>query len=144
MGCSPSRSSTSSPEPENNNSDVIKRKSGLDPSLIPDPTCGVDIRLSPTISQVDEEGSGRPARVEVKDQCTVKPKTGEEPRHEQAHEEAPGNGQLGILSTDMVAVVLQGLGADSLFEDPDFPADSDALFYTNRTPEELAHFSWKR
>ena len=33
--------------------------------------------------------------------------TGEEPRHEQAHEEAPGNGQLGILSTDMVAVVLQ-------------------------------------
>ena len=81
-------------------------------------------------------------RVEVKDQCSVKPKTGgqqicqlilhhydyhnhhdhdhhertpswswrwpgEEPRHEQAHEEAPGNGQLGILSTDMVAVVLQ-------------------------------------
>ena len=86
------RSSTSSPEPENNNSDVIKSKScywarvvrvakynwdrgqmvstarrivicsdsyynnykiqgkgGLDPSLIPDPTCGVDIRLSPTI-----------------------------------------------------------------------------------------------
>ena len=35
------------------------------------------------------------------------PWSGEEPRHEQAHEEAPGNGQLGILSTDMVAVVLQ-------------------------------------
>ena len=27
----------------------IQGKGGLDPSLIPDPTCGVDIRLSPTI-----------------------------------------------------------------------------------------------
>ena len=92
------RSSTSSPEPENNNSDVIKSKScyrarvvrgakdnwyrgqmvstarrivicsdsyydnykiqgkgGLDPSLIPDPTCGVDIRLSPTIRFVKKD-----------------------------------------------------------------------------------------
>ena len=51
---------------------------GLSADLIPDPKCGVDIRLSPTISQVlystahpvlhytvlqvDEDGAGRPAR----------------------------------------------------------------------------------
>ena len=62
------RSTSSSPEPENNNSDYIKdsayypNKAGLDPNFIPDPKCGVDIRLSPTISQVDEDGSGRPAK----------------------------------------------------------------------------------
>ena len=32
-----------------NNNYKIQGKGGLDPSLIPDPTCGVDIRLSPTI-----------------------------------------------------------------------------------------------
>ena len=32
---------------------------------------------------------------------------GEEPKQEQPHEETPGHGQLGILSTDMLAVVLQ-------------------------------------
>ena len=79
------RSLSSSPEPENNNDDwtangrlgKISKNSGLDPNFMPDPKCGVDIRwksisfllvtyyydrLSPTISQVDEDGEGWPAR----------------------------------------------------------------------------------
>ena len=35
----------------------IQGKGGLDPSLIPDPTCGVDIRLSPTIRFVKKKTS---------------------------------------------------------------------------------------
>ena len=31
-----------------------------------------------------------------------------------------------------------------LFEDPDFPADARALFYSERSEEELASFSWAR
>jgi len=150
MGCTPSRSTSSSPEPENNNSDYIKdscyppHKSGLDPNIIPDPKCGVDIRLSPTISQVDEEGSGRPARVDVKDLCQVKPPTGEESQFQLEHEKAPGQRNLGILSLDKVAVLLQDVGESSLFEDPDFPADSSALFYSERGEDDLAHYSWIR
>ena len=47
------RSGGSSPEPDNNNSRGAGEKvGGLSADLIPDPKCGVDIRLSPTISQV--------------------------------------------------------------------------------------------
>ena len=76
------RSSASSPEPDNNNQDYAPQKTkGLDPRFLPDPGCPVDLRfalmfsilmyylgkgyhfrLSPTISQVDEDGAGRPAR----------------------------------------------------------------------------------
>ena len=62
MGCTPSRSSTSSPDPDNNNSDFRDDLDRLDPKLLPDPKCGIKIRLSPTQSQVDDEGTGRPAR----------------------------------------------------------------------------------
>jgi hypothetical protein len=37
---------------------------------------------------------------------------------------------------------LQGLGEDALFEDPDFPADEAALFYSPRPPEELEEYTW--
>ena len=40
-------------------------------------------------------------------------------------------------------VTTQGIG-DSLFEDPDFPADSLALFYSERDEDELAHYTWVR
>ena len=42
-----SRSVSSSPEPDNNNDDLLSqkiKKHELDPNFIPDPKCGVDIR----------------------------------------------------------------------------------------------------
>ena len=48
-------------------------------------------------------------RVDVKDLCQVKEPTGEESRFQLAHEPpyAPGQRNLGILSSDKVAVLLQ-------------------------------------
>ena len=145
------RSASSSPEPDNNNeAELLKFKSqsaGLDPSLIPDPGCGVDIRLSPTISQVDEEGTGRPARVEVTDLCKVKSLTGEESQFSLALEEGPthhAQRSLGLLTAEKVSELLQNVGPDSLFTDPDFPADHSALFYSRRPESELSQFSWAR
>ena len=112
---------------------------------MPDPACGVDIRLSPTISQVDEEGTGRPARVEVMDLCRLKGLTGEESQFDLALEEvSPGQRSLGLLSAEKVAALLQNVGPDSLFTDPDFPADHSALFYSSRPEAELSQFSWAR
>jgi len=154
MGCKPSRSLSSSPEPENNNDDwtangrlgKISKNSGLDPNFMPDPKCGVDIRLSPTISQVDEDGAGRPARVDVKDKCQVKTLTGEESQYEQQLEDGiqSSHRSLGIMSTEKIYRLLKNIGDDSLFEDPDFPADREALFYSERSEEELSHYSWIR
>ena len=73
---------------------------------MPDPACGVDIRLSPTISQVDEEGTGRPARGEVTDLCRLKGLTGEESQFDLALEEvSPGQRSLGLLSAEKVAAL---------------------------------------
>ena len=49
------------------------------------------------------------SRVEVKDHCKVKPPTGEESKFQLEHEAAPGQRDLGILSSDKVAVMLQVL-----------------------------------
>ena len=112
---------------------------------MPDPGCGVDIRLSPTISQVDEDGTGRPARVEVKDLCKVKSLTGEESQFDLALEEGiNGQRSLGLLTPEKVSLLLQNVGEDRLFTDPDFPADSSALFYSARPEAELSQFSWAR
>jgi hypothetical protein len=46
-------------------------------------------------------------RVDVKDLCQVKPPTGEESRFHLQHEATPGQRDLGILSLDKVAVLLQ-------------------------------------
>ena len=46
-------------------------------------------------------------RVDVKDLCQVKPPTGEESRFQLELEAAPGQRDLGILSLDKVAVLLQ-------------------------------------
>ena len=113
---------------------------------MPDPKCGVDIRLSPTISQVDEDGAGRPARVDVKDQCRVKDLTGEESKFDLALEEGmDGHRSLGLLDPEKASsLLLQNLGADCLFSDPDFPAENSALFYSSRPAAELSQFSWAR
>ena len=42
-----SRSSASSPEPDNNNQDFAPQKTkGLDPRFLPDPGCPVDLRFA--------------------------------------------------------------------------------------------------
>ena len=38
----------------------------------------------------------------------------------------------------------EGVGEDSLFEDPDFPTDSSALFYSDRGDDELKQYTWLR
>ena len=106
----------------------------------------MDIRLSPTISQVDEDGAGRPAKVEVKDQCREKALTGEESQFDLALEERlEGKRSLGLVDPDRVSeLLLQNLGPDSLFCDPDFPAEDSALFYSSRSEAEVSQFSWAR
>ncbi|XP_023323290.1 calpain clp-1 [Eurytemora carolleeae] len=135
MGCTPSTdrsSSTSTPEPENNNS--VK-----DSNFLPDPKCQVQIRLSPTSSQVDEDGAGRPARVEVKDEAEERLKTGEEGEND-LEEEGPGHGMLGVLGTEEI----QGFGPDHPFEDPNFPAEPSSLYFSSRNEDELCLYTWVR
>ena len=38
----------------------------------------------------------------------------------------------------------QNVSEENLFEDPDFPANNDSLFYSERPAEELEKFSWVR
>ena len=45
-------------------------------------------------------------RVEVRDRCLDRPRTGEEGPHD-LDEEAPGHGMLGVLSMDIASVVKQ-------------------------------------
>ena len=55
------------------------------------------------------------SRVDVKDLCQVKPPTGEESQFQLEHEKAPGQRNLGILSLDKVAVLLQVLYSSLLY-----------------------------
>ena len=94
---------------------------------------------------MDEDGAGRPARVEVKDQCRVKELTGEESEFDLALEEGlEGHRRLGLLDQEKLSVLLENLGQDNLFIDPDFPADNSAIFYSSRSEAELAQYSWVR
>jgi len=141
MGCAPSanRSSTSSsPEPDNNN-----RFKQFEPNLLPDPKCGIRIRLSPTNSQVDEDGAGRPAKVEVQDAAEVGHALVEDDGLGPPimPEESPGHGMLGLLTSSSPPGIKKG---DAPFNDPDFPADNKALFFSERSPEEISQYSWKR
>ena len=39
---------------------------------------------------------------------------------------------------------VQSYGGGQLFEDPDFPADNKALFYSERSEAELGSYTWAR
>ena len=99
--------------------------------------------------------------MDVRDRARERSLTGEESQFEQEIEEAagPSHRSLGTLAADKLEHLLevwdvhpltlydfflQKFGGSRLFEDPDFPADARALFYSERSEEELASFSWAR
>lgn len=57
--------------------------------------------------QVDSDGAGRPARVEIFDQSLVRPKTGEEGAFEMNEDGEIGDGRLGITSEENVKKILR-------------------------------------
>ncbi|XP_067008228.2 calpain-A [Anabrus simplex] len=54
------------------------------------------------------------------------------------------DGKLGILEEDEAEALLGELEEGQLFEDPDFPADTTSLSYTNPDDEELESIVWLR
>ncbi|KAJ8313093.1 hypothetical protein KUTeg_010466, partial [Tegillarca granosa] len=51
------------------------------------------------------------------------------------------DGKLGLTSSDVIQNILEELGPDELYCDPDFPADKHALFYSNKDSSDVV---WKR
>ena len=86
---------------------------------------------------VNEDGAGRPLRISVSDACSVRPRTGEESAFEMNDDGEIGDGRLGLtMSEDTMRNLLDGLQGN-LFEDPEFPADTQSLFYSKRSKAEL-------
>ena len=99
----------------------------------------------------------------MRDQARERSLTGEESSHELPLEEADTglHRGLGTLPSDKLEALLEvrtsvaGItchshivqsygGGRGLFEDPDFPADDRALFYSQRSEAELQSFTWAR
>ncbi len=86
----------------------------------------------------DDAAAAAAARVDVRDFSRQRPKTGEEGAYELDDDGEVGDGKLGLTSKEDLARIVSGLRSGSrLFEDPDFPADETALFFSKRSREEV-------
>ncbi|XP_053388968.1 calpain-5-like, partial [Mercenaria mercenaria] len=54
------------------------------------------------------------------------------------------DGSLGIMTQARIEEIVENLGQDELFCDPDFPADSQALFYSEDKHSTGKSIIWKR
>lgn len=106
---------------------------------------GKDIRSKLKSDENGARPKNHKTKISISDKQMERPKTGEEGIFEMNESSQLGEGNLGLMNEKEVKAMLESNKKKGrLFEDPDFPASTSSLFYSHRSPEELARYTWRR